>query len=341
MNFKGKMWALGFAFAVAACSGASQQASTEPVALVKTAAVTLGAIDEKITIYGAAENGSLGKHTLSSPIEAVVRSIDSPVGSNVAKGQVIVRLAPSPTAHVDLANATVTANAANMAYARAQRLRADGLVSDAEVEMARAAKQSTDALRASLAGRSASLTLRSPTSGTVEVIGVSAGELIAPGTVVVTIVKDGDIRARFGIDPALARRVPPGSTIDVTIGGNSVPFTLPVLSVDPVVDPQTKLASVYALIPSGNEIGPGESLTGKILLGNAGSAMTIPYGALLDDGGQPYVYVIEKGVAKRADITVGPRMGDRISVTSGLTASQQVAVDGLTALEDGMKVRTR
>ena len=29
------------------------------------------------------------------------------------------------------------------------------------------------------------------------------------------------------------------------------------------------------------------------------------------------------------------------NVTSGLTASQQVAVDGLTALEDGMKVRTR
>lgn len=341
MNFKGKIWGLGFAFAVAACSGASQQASTEPVALVKTATVTFGAIDEKITIYGAAENGSLGKYNLSSPVEAVVRSIDTPVGSNVAKGQVIVRLAPSPAARVDLASASASANAADLAYARAKRLRADGLVSDVEVETARAAKQSTDALRASLAGRSAGLTLRSPTSGTVEVIGASAGELIAPGTIVVTIVKDGDIRARFGIDPALARRVPLGSTIDVTAAGNNVPFSLPVRSVDPVVDPQTKLASIYALIPSGNEIGPGESLTGKILLGNVASTLTIPYLALLDDGGQPYVYVIEKGVAKRVDIAVGPRMGDRISVTSGLTASQQVAVDGLTALEDGMKVRTR
>ena len=335
------MWSLSLAFAVAACSGSPRQTSTEPVALVKTAKVTLGSIDEKITIYGAAENGSLGKHTLSSPVEAMVQSIDAPVGSNVAKGQVVVRLSPSPSARIDLANATVNASAANLAYARAQRLRTDGLVGNAEVETARAAKQSADALRASLAGRSASLSLRSPTSGTIEVIGASAGELIAPGTVVVTIVQDGDIRARFGIDPALARRVSPGSTIDVSAAGASVPFTLPVISVDPVVDPQTKLASVYALIPSGNEIGSGESLTGKILLTSASSAMTIPYSALLDDGGQPYVYVIENGVAKRVDVNAGPRMGDRISITSGLTASQQVAIDGVTALADGMKVRTR
>ena len=48
-----------------------------------------------------------------------------------------------------------------------------------------------------------------------------------------------------------------------------------------------------------------------------------------------------KGIARRVDVSVGPRMNDRISVTKGLTAGQQIAVDGVTALEDGMKVRTK
>jgi len=345
MIFWGKKSAIAIAFsgmlALGACSGPSDTTAPDPTALVKTAVVATGSIDETITIYGAAENGSLGKHTLSSPIEAIVRSVDAPVGSNVSRGQVVVRLAPSPAARLDLANASASANAADLAYARARRLRGDGLISDAEVETARAVKQSADATRSSLSGRSVGLTLRSPIIGFVEVIGASAGELVAPGTPVVTIVKDGDIRARFGIDPSLARRVPAGSFVEITAAGGKAPLTVSVQSVDPVVDSQTKLASIYVLIPNESEIGAGESLTGNILLSSNASGLTIPYAALLDDGGQPYVYVIEKGVAKRVDITVGPRMGDKISVTKGLSAKQQVAVDGVTALEDGMKVRTK
>lgn len=331
----------GLVLSLGACSGAGDPSEPVPVALVKVGTVTLGAINEAITIYGAAENGTTGQYTLSSPVEAVVSAIDAPVGTNVQSGQVVVRLTPSPGARLELANAAAAAAAADLAYARAKRLRADGLVSDAEVEAAQAAKQSADATAGSLSGRSRSLTLRSPAAGFVEVIGASAGQLVAPGTPVVTIAKAGDITARFGIDPALARRVPAGSSVAITAAGGAAPITLRVISVDPTVDAQTKLASIYVRIPNESEIGAGESLTGSILLGSDASALTIPYSALLDDGGQPYVYVIDKGTARRADITVGPRMGDRISVTKGLAAGQQIAAAGVTALEDGMKVRTK
>lgn len=327
--------------ALAGCSSGQQAAPPEPSALIKTGTVDTGSIDEKITIYGAAENGSLGKFTLSSPVEALVRSVDAPVGSNVGRGQVIVRLSPSPTTTLGLVDARTSARTANLAFARAKRLRADGLVSDAEVESAHAAKLSADASVASLAARSGSLTLRSPTVGFVQTIGATAGELVAPGAAIVTIVKDGDLRARFGIDPALARRIPKGSFVEVSSAGSRAPIAVPVISVDPVVDPQTKLASVYVRIPRESEIGAGESLTGKILLSSNPDGLTVPYAALLDDGGQPYVYVIEKGVAKRRDVAVGPRMGDRASVTKGLQAGEAVAIDGVTALEDGMKVRIK
>ncbi len=112
-------------------------------------------------------------------------------------------------------------------------------------------------------------------------LGASAGELVAAGTAIVTIVKDGDLRARFGIDPALARRVPPGSSVDVRASGDRSFITVPVLAVDNVVDPQTKLASIYVRIPDASEIGSGESLTGQISLGRIGNGISIPYVALV------------------------------------------------------------
>ena len=324
---------------LSSCQSPADTAAPDPVATIDVALVTTGNIDEKITLYGAAEANGAGKYTLSAPMEALVQAVDAPVGTQVRRGQILVRLSPSPTARLDLVTASANASAADLAHARARRLRADGLVSDADVETARAAKQTTDAARASLATRNGALVLRAPASGTVEIVGASAGELVAPGTTIVSLVKEGDLRARFGVDPAIARRIPQGSYVEITAAGSKTPFNVPVLSVDSVVDPVTKLASVYVQIPDESGVGAGESLTGRVLLGNIPGGMTIPYAALLDDGGQPYVFVIAQNVAKRRDIVAGPRTGDRISVASGLKPGERVATAGVTALEDGMKVR--
>ena len=215
-------------------------------------------------------------------------------------------------------------------------IRLDNAEQQVAVDRARIA---LDAARASLATRNGALVLRAPASGTVEVIGASAGELVAAGATIVSLVKEGDLRARFGVDPAIARRIPRGSYVEVSAAGGKAPFNAPVLSVDGVVDPVTKLASVYVRIPDEQGVGAGESLTGRVLLANIAGGITIPYAALLDDGGQPFVFVIANGVAKRRDIVIGPRTGDRIGVTSGLKAGERVATVGVTALEDGMKVR--
>ncbi|ODU34702.1 efflux RND transporter periplasmic adaptor subunit [Sphingopyxis sp. SCN 67-31] len=330
---------LAYGFMLSGCQSPADTAAADPVAAIEVAPVTTGNIDEKVTLYGAAEANGAGKYTLSAPMEALVQAVDAPVGTQVRRGQILVRLSPSPTARLDLVTASANANAADLAHARARRLRADGLVSDADVETARAAKQTADAARASLATRNGALVLRAPASGTVEIVGASAGELVAPGTTIVSLVKAGDLRARFGVDPAIARRIPQGSSVEITAAGSKTAFSVPILSVDSVVDPITKTASVYVQIPDESGVGAGESLTGRVLLGNIAGGMTIPYAALLDDGGQPFVFVIVQNIAMRRDIVAGPRTGDRISITSGLKPGERVATAGVTALEDGMKVR--
>lgn len=162
-----RRWMTGLALALlAGCSsGETADNTAEPVALVKLAPATQGSAGQQLTVYGAAEPGAMGKMTLVAPAEATVVAIDAPVGTHVAAGQVVARLAASPTTRADLVKAAGDAQAANAALARATRLRADGLVSNADVDTARAAATAANALRASLAQRAGGLTLRASATG--------------------------------------------------------------------------------------------------------------------------------------------------------------------------------
>jgi multidrug efflux pump subunit AcrA (membrane-fusion protein) len=141
---------LASALLLGGCSGAPTTTTPDPIALVVLGRVQATAVEETVQLYGTADAGAAGSAILSAPEEAIVSAIDASVGSAVGRGQMVVRLTPSPTARLDLARAASDARAAQLAYARAQRLRADGLVGNAEVEAARAAAESAGATRSSL-----------------------------------------------------------------------------------------------------------------------------------------------------------------------------------------------
>lgn len=324
---------------LAACSPSRHEDSPEPQALVKLATVGQQAVGETIRLYGVAESGPGGRADLFAPIEARFATIDAPVGAAVRQGQAIVRLAPGPTAMLDTAKARSDAQAANAAYARAVRMRGDGLMSDADVETARAARASADATVASLAGHS--LTLRAPRAGYVESITGTPGDLIPAGTSVVAISSSSAIRARFGIDPVLVGKLRTGTAIAIGGAGSGRAIAARLSAVDPMVDPQTKLATAYVDLPAEAAIQPGETLTGEATMQGAEAALAIPYAALLDDAGQPFVFVVIKGTAHRRDIVTGSSDGAVIVVTKGLSSGEKVVVEGGTALDDGMKVRLR
>ena len=338
-----RVWpAFAAALLVVGCSaGGDEESERKPVALVKLAPVQIGTVTERVTLYGAADVGASAERTLTAPTEAVLARIDAPVGSQVGQGQVVVRLRLSPVSRLELAKAASDAAAADSAYARAKRLRNDGLVSNAEVDAARAVAQGADATLHSLRQRNASLVMRAPVAGTVSTLASSQGDVVAAGTAVAKITPVGNSRVRFGVDPASARRITPGTVVQVLPSGDHAGFAVAVTMVDPVVDPQTRLASIYAPLPGSARIGAGEPLKGELDIGASAAAPMVPYAALLDDGGQPYVFVVSGGVAHRRDVGVGSESGDRIAVTRGLRSGELVVIEGGTALQDGMKVRTR
>lgn len=334
---------LGFAAALAltACSAPPDSATGEPVALVTLATAQTGSVAESIAIRGAAESGGADRITLASPIEATVVAIRAPAGARVSKGSVVVSLTPSPASGVDRERAVSESQAAHRTLARVQRLRVDGLVSDAEVEAARTAYAVAAATANSLVQRIAALDLRAPTDSVVETVMQSPGDLVPAGSPVATLAPAGKLRARFGIDPALARRLRPGMAVQIGPASGEATTTVSIQSVSPVTDPQTKLAGVFVDLPANAGIGQGEPLSGSVTVSSAAGLLTIPYTALLDEAGQPFVFSVRKGIASRRDVVIGLTDGRIVAILKGLALGDQVVTQGGTALTDGMKVRTQ
>ena len=330
---------LPFALLAACSSGADEEKAPEPVALVRTAPAEFGASSDAVTIYGAAEAGASGTHALVAQSDGVVTKIVTPTGTAVGAGQMIVALRPSASARLDLVKAGNDAAVANVALARAIRLRGDGLVSDAEVDAARAAATSANATRASFGARNGTLTLRAPVAGTVQNLTARTGDLIPAGTTVATVGMVGDLRARFGVDAAIAHRLRPGQVIEIEPLSGGGKFTAAIVGVDPQADATTRLASVFVRVPTGYAAGPGTPMMARVSVGATSRGVTIPYNALLDDGGKSFVFVVENGVAHKRDVVTGSSTGDRVAVVSGISAGANVVTEGGTALEDGMKVR--
>ena len=327
------------ALLIAGCSkGGDESATDEPVAEVRVATAALGSSNGAIVAYGATEAGPGAIHSLVAPAEAIVDTVWAPTGTAVGVGQPVVSLRPSRTSRLENAKALGDAQAANAAYARALRLRKDGLASDADVETARSAAVSARAAVANM-GIGSGLTLRASVAGTVQGLTAKPGDQIPAGTAVATVIGRGDLRARFGVDPVIAPRIHPGTTAQIELAGGGTPITVPIVGVDPTVDATTRLASVFVRVPSGFSLAAGEPLRATVQIGATGQGITVPYSALLDDGGRSYVFVVQKGVAKRVDVSPGSSAGDTVQILKGLQPGDQVVVEGGTALDDGMKVK--
>lgn len=324
---------------LAACARPEDDANVKPTATVTTVMAAPGTAEETVVAYGTAEFAPDAERTLVAPVEASLARLLAPAGSRVAAGQPVAVLAASPTSALDLGKARNDAAAADAALARARRLRASGLAGDADVEAATSAAATADQTFRSLHTRSGgSITLTAPMAGVVESVAVDAGATAAQGAPVIRIGALTGLRVRLGLEPDRAARVRVGEPVRLTPLAGGVTASGVVSLVDPRVDAQTRLASLFARAPAGG-FAPGESLKGEIILGRRMGVILVPRAAVVFDGDEPAVFVVGGGAAHRRKVGLGIESVNAVEVTSGLAAGDRVVVGGVAALEDGMAVR--
>lgn len=330
------------ALVMAAGCSAPVETPPTPSAAVRTALAETKALQETVTAYGQAEFNPSAVRTLTATFEAQVDQVHVNLGEAVSTGQPIVTLIASPTTRLDLDRFAREAAVAGAEAARLQRLRADGLASDAEVATAVAAaataREASQNLRRLTGG--GRLTLTAPVAGVIDNLPASPGTLISAGGLVASVASTRLLNARLGVEVEDAQRIQPGAAIRLTgLHEDGAAVEARAASVDRRVDPATRLAAVIVALPLGSPVLPGEALKGEIVVGEQAAAVVVPRAAVLYEGDQPYVFVVARNLASRRPVVVGLEQADVVQLASGVRSGERIVIEGGPSLSDGMTTR--
>lgn len=184
--------------------------------------------------------------------------------------------------------------------------------------------------------------IRSPIAGVVTDRPLWIGEVAAPDKPVLTVMDIAIVVARINMAQEQARDVHVGdmATIGDDSGAEPLPGTVTVVS--PATDPSSTTVQVWVQAANaGERLRPGQTVHVSIVAATIDNALLVPSAAILasDEGGSKVMVVDGQGVAHETKVEVGVREGDHTQVRSGVTAGQQVVINGGVGLEDKAKVR--
>ena len=280
-----------------------------------------------------------------------VTALHVDVGQQVRTGQLLLQLdhrsLASELAQADAAlrEAEAGASLARSQLARAQQLAAGKYISAMQLDELRAGRVQAEArlgtaraARDTAALRRSFADLRAPSAGVISKRLVQPGQVVAAGSELLRLIRDGRLEWRAELAEAELARVKPGDRIELrTRDGNIVVGR--VRAVSPGLDAATRTGTVYADLPDPQGLQSGAYLQGRIDTGLA-QGLTVPAAAVVQRDGHPNVFTIDaKGIAHRVRIRTGVASESRVEVLDGLKAGAAVVDEGAGFLGDGDRVR--
>lgn len=179
-----------------------------------------------------------------------------------------------------------------------------------------------------------------PVSGTLVSLSATENGYVSASMPVAVINGAEQMKITVSVSEALVPKLAIGDQADVAVSAAGAQFSGTVRSVEKAANMQTQLYTVTLSVPaevSGLLSGMFAEVT--FHTDRADGVITVPSQAVLTRGDTRYVFVVEDGTAKYAEVTLGMMGSGVTEVTSGLTAGQQLVTVGQSYLSDGDPVR--
>ncbi len=253
-------------------------------------------------------------------------------------------------ARAAVAAAGAQAELAAQSLARAQELQRRGVAATAQLERAQAARDTTGArltaARADLARAEDAArfgTLLAPMDGIVLATPAEAGSVVSPGTPVVQLAGLTGREAVIDVPAAYVALLPPDASFTVQSPTSGLePLTARLRLIEPQAGAslQTRrLRLSLGAVPPGWRLG---ALVTATLADAGASVITLPEAALFGPPEAPQVWQVTETRALRAvPVETGARLGERVVITRGLAAGQEIVVRGAASLTEGQIVGER
>ena len=257
-------------------------------------------------------------------------------GSRVREGDVLFELDASDL-QAELAKLEVQARLARATLERIQRLSAEGLSNQQELDIARARVDEASAERQALRVTLAKTLIRAPFAGTLGLRRVSQGAWVSPNTVLSTLQDTSSMKLDFTLPERYAGAIRQGGEFRFRVEGRDQTLTGRVAAIEPSIDSATRSLLVRGVIEGETALVPGSAANVEVPL-RVERALLVPALAIVPGVEGRHVFVAQDGRARSAPVEVGFRSGDRAQIVSGLREGDAVIMTNLLRMRENVPV---
>ena len=261
-------------------------------------------------------------------------------GTAVKAGQILFKIESSGMAdnnmNVRYQEATANYNAAKVAYERKRQLAESKIVSQSDLEQARAAYEAAkavyDNLKSNFSPKGA--VVRAPISGYVQSIHVSNGGYVSSGQSVATVTQNRDLQLRAEVQPRYYSYLKHIQGANISLPGENRTYTLEELggslvSYGKSTHADSPLVPVIFRIRNIGNLLSGSFVTAYIVTQSEREALTVPNVSIVEEMGNYFLFVkVHDGEYEKRLVTIGATDGIRTEITSGIQAGEVVVTTG-------------
>jgi membrane fusion protein (multidrug efflux system) len=317
---------------------------------------------------------SLNNVELRAQVSGFITGIFFKEGGVVKKGQPLYEIDRRKfqdavvQAQANLANANANLDKAKKDIDRYNMLLKSDAIARQTVDQATAtyatSKGQVDVAKAALASAKTDLsyaTIIAPVTGRIGISQVRIGSQVGAGTTLLNTVSSEN---PIGVDVVIneqdinrfydLQRKSTDSTFRLILPDGVTTYDKPgkILAIDRGVNDQTGSIKVRVQFPNEHAIlKDGMSANLKVLNSQSGNRVIIPYKAVTEQMGEFFVFVAKDTTIQQKEggtkkdtiafqhkVAIGPRLGDRVVIMSGVNAGDLVITEGVQRLRDSSMV---
>ena len=299
---------------------------------------------------------------VASQVAGVITALAFESGENIEQAGKLVQL-DIAVELADLASAKATLQEAEVAYQRQEELMQKRVTSEANLDTARAKRDTTSAAVKRIEAIIAQKSIQAPFSGRLGIRKVNKGQYVSAGMALVSLQALDPIRVDFPMPEQSIGKLRVGQTIELTV--DAIPdqvFKGTVETLDARVATDTRTLLVRGTLPNKElKLLPGMFANVTVLVGEPADVVTVPRTAVTYSLYGDSLYVVKSeatgsgqapaaapaaGQANEPALTVerrfiktGPVREDRVAIISGISSGEQVISTGQLKLNPGASIR--
>jgi RND family efflux transporter MFP subunit len=170
--------------------------------------------------------------------------------------------------------------------------------------------------------------LKAPLDGAVRQRQASAGEYLAAGSPVVTLVRIHPLRLRLAVPERMAADVRVGQQVNVKVERDRTVYRGQVARLSPAISEEDRTLMVEAEVPNEHgQLRPGAFAEAEIVTETEERAVFVPVSSIVTFAGIEKVMTVEDGLSIEKRVETGRRLGEQVEIVEGLKPEELVVVE--------------